>query len=218
MATTAPAPSRPETLADLLERLGNIPPERIRTHPAPGTATEADLLACPDKPPCELIDGVLVEKAVGYYESTLAMILGHLLFNFLDEHDLGILSGEAGLLRLSPGLVRGPDIAFVSWDRLPNRTIPREPFLDLAPDLVVEVMSKSNTEAEMKRKRRECFAVGTRLFWQVYPKSRTVRVYTSPTEMRVLNEDDRLDGGDVLPGFQLVLRDWFDRAGQRAAR
>jgi Uma2 family endonuclease len=220
MITSVTARPTIETLADLLERLGGVPPERIRLHPAPGTATEADLLVDPlgQKRNCELVDGVLVEKPMGYYESLLAMILIQWLRNFLDESDLGITLGEAGPLRLAPGLVRLPDVSFISWDRFPNRELPAEPILDMAPDLAVEILSESNTEAEMERKLHEYFTAGAQLAWYVDPEQRTVHVYTSPTDVLVLSEEDVLDGGTVLPGFQISIRDWFTRAGQRRAR
>lgn len=121
-------------------------------------------------------------------------------------------------MRLAPGLVRIPDVAFFSWDRLPGRELPAEPIPDLAPDLAVEVLSQSNTEAEMKRKLREYFKAGVRLVWLVDPPTRTARVYTSPGRSRLVREDKALDGGAVLPGFSLKLRDWFARAGRRRPR
>src|SRR6266705_2232546 len=95
MTALSDAPPRAETLADLIERLGSIPLERIPAHPAPGTATEADLLRRPDgeKRLYELVDGVLVEKPMGFYESLLAALLIRFLGSFLDVHDLGIVLG-----------------------------------------------------------------------------------------------------------------------------
>lgn len=208
---------RSATLADLLVRLGHVPPDRIRLHPAPGTAKETDLLVRPggEKRLCELVDGVLVDKPMGYYESLLAALLIRFLGRFLDEHDLGVVLGADGTLRLAPGLVRLPDVSFISWDRFPGRRLPAEPIPDLAPDLAVEVLSKSNTDAEMARKLQEYFSAGCRLVWYVLPDVRAVRVYTDPTEVRILHEDDILDGGAVLPGFRLTVREWFDRAGPR---
>lgn len=217
MTTSAPARPAIKTLADLLERLGGIPLERIRFHPAPGTATEADVLRCLDarRGVCELIEGVLVEKAMGYIESWLAMVLGQLLVEFVRKHDMGIVTGEAGTLRLAPGLVRVPDVAFISWERFPNRELIDEPIPDLAPDLAVEVLSKSNTAAEMDRKLYDYFDAGVRLVWYADPDTRTVSVYTSPTDARLLSESDTLDGGTVLPGFRLLISDWFAAAGKR---
>src|SRR5690349_13836635 len=106
MAIVTTAPPVIETIADLLDRLG-VPPDRVRFHPAPGTATKADVLTRPDgaKRLCELVDGVLVEKTMGAYESLLAGILIHLLHSFLEQHDLGIVLIPDGALRLLPGLV-----------------------------------------------------------------------------------------------------------------
>lgn len=108
-----------------------------------------------------------------------------------------------------------PDLCFISWERFPDRKLPRGRILGQAPDLAVEVISEGDTEMEMERKLREYFAAGARLVWCAYPATRTVRVYTSPTDMRVLGEEESLDGGEVLPGFRLSIRDWFDRAGER---
>jgi Uma2 family endonuclease len=138
-----------------------------------------------------------------------------LLRNVLDLHDLGLVLAPSGTLRLSPGLVRLPDVAFISWDRLPGGELPDDPIPGLAPDLAVEVLSKGNTKAEIERKLGEYFAAGPRLAWVLDPKRRTVRVHTSPTEFRLPGEDETLDGADVLPGFQLPIREWFDRARRR---
>jgi len=202
------------TLADLVDRLGDVPLDRIRLHPPPGTATEDDVVAHvdgDDKRLCELVDGVLVDKPVGYYESLLAVQLIALLVSFVYEHDLGIVLGADGMVRLAPGLVRLPDVSFLSWDRFPGRRLPPGPIAPLAPDLAIEVLSPSNTRREMTRKLHEYFAGGCRLVWYVPYRERRVHVHTSPTAVRVLGEGDVLNGGDVLPGFSLTVRTWFDR-------
>jgi Uma2 family endonuclease len=126
-----------ETLADLLKQLGGIVPERLRFRPPPGTATEKDVLEVEAQEDrlCELIDGVLVEKAMGWRALLLASVLITILTNFVRPRNLGLVIGEAGMVRLASGLVRMPDVAFVSWDRLPNRRIPSDPIPALAPDL-----------------------------------------------------------------------------------
>jgi Uma2 family endonuclease len=211
MATTTP--SHVASLADLLGRLGNVPLDRIRVRPAPGTATEDDLIAgCEDRL-CELVDGVLVDKPVGFHESLLATLVIRLIGRFLDEHDLGHVLGADTMLRLAPGLVRLPDVSFFSWNRFPDRQLPTTQIAALTPDLAVEVLSPSNTEREMTRKLHEYFAAGCRLAWYFPYHQRVVRVYADPATVRTLHEDDVLEGGDVLPGFTLRLRDLFDRAG-----
>jgi Uma2 family endonuclease len=200
-----------KTVADLLKQLGDIPPERIHLDPTPGTATEKDVLEIERREgrTCELVDGVLVEKAMGLQESFLAMWLGYLLNQFLAKHTIGFVAGADGTLRLWPGLVRIPDVCFISWDQLPKRKIPKKPIPDLYPDLAVEVLSRKNTKAEIDRKLQEYFRSGTRLAWVVDPRKRTVRVHTAPDQFRLLTEDQSLDGGDVLPGLSLSLRDVF---------
>jgi len=144
----------PETLADLIERLGEIPAQRVRMRPFPGTATEKDVVDIRnrEKRLFELVDGTLVEKGMGYIESTLACYIIVKLKEFVDPRNLGLVSGESGMMALVPGMVRIPDMAFASWQRFPDRKMPKEPIPQLVPDLVVEVLSESNTEREMARK------------------------------------------------------------------
>jgi Uma2 family endonuclease len=209
----------PEDVAELLERLGNIPPERIRLRPPSGTATEADVLAAleaPRKRLCELIDGVLVEKPSGFTESVLETYLIQLLNSFVRPRNLGLVTSPDGTIRLWAGRVRIPDVAFFSWERMPGRRRPPEPIPTLVPDLAAEILSKTNTRAEMRLKRQDDFAVGVRLVWEIDPVARTVTVYTAPENGIVLAEADTLGGGAVLPGFVLPLREYFadlDRQG-----
>lgn len=205
------------TVADLLDELGGISPSRVLLRPFPGQATEADVLEVSHrgKKLCELIDGVLVEKAMGFVESALAGLILSLLRAFVDPPNLGIVTGADGVVRLFPGLVRIPDVAFTSWDRIPGRRYPEAPIPDLVPDLAIEVLSESNTPAEMERKLGDYFRAGVRLVWMVAPKTRTVRVCT-PEGEAMRDASQTLDGGDVLPGFVLDLASLFaelDRHG-----
>ncbi len=208
--------SRTWTAADLVERFGAIPLNRIRHDPAPGTATEQDVVRLHDGEDklYELVDGVLVEKTVGTYESYLAALLARLLGNFVAPRRLGIVLGADGMLRLAPGLVRIPDVSYISFERLPGRQVPREPFADLAPDLAVEVISRFNTPEEMNRKLKDYFGAGVSLVWYVYPRSRQVHVHVTPDHPTVLNLHQTLDGGQVLPGFEIALAELFAEPGQ----
>ena len=183
------------TVADLLKRLGGVPASRVRLYPTPGTATEKDVINVLDREnrPCELVEGTLVEKATGFDESGIAVNTIVFITSFVRRQNLGIVTGEAGTIRLFAGLVRIPDVAFTSWDRLPGRKWPKDPIPHLAPDLVVEVLSKSNTKSEMDRKLREYFAACVRLVWIVDPKKRTVRVYTALDQSILLDENQSLD-------------------------
>jgi Uma2 family endonuclease len=208
-----PASDQPETLADLLRRLGHIPARRVRLHPAPGTATERDLIRNNESKLktaiCELVDGTLVEKAMGWQESAIAALIIRAILNFAVPRRLGTVLGADGMLRLVPGLVRAPDVSFIARGKLSRSKHGGQPIAPVAADLAVEVISKSNTKAEIARKMREYFAAGTRLSWTVDPKTRTVRVYTSGEEYTEAGLTDVLDGGEVLPGLRLPVRELF---------
>ena len=186
--------AREWTVADLQRRFGPIPFGRIRQHPAPGTATEDDVLWLNDHEDrlYELVDGILVEKTVGLEESWIAAILITLMNSHVRPRNLGFVTGADGMYRLTMGKVRIPDVAYVSWKRLPDGRFPEEPIPDLVPDLAVEVISTSNTRKEMDEKLKDYFERGVRLVWFVRPRSRTIDVYTSADSFK------RLDGfGDA---------------------
>jgi hypothetical protein len=181
------------TMADRLEELGHISADRLRLFAPPGTATVEDLLNANShrKPLCELIDQTLVEKAGGFESSLVAATILAILHGFVAS------------------TVRAPDVAFVSREQLPDGKFPAEAYPPFAPDLVVEVLSPGNTKAEMSRKRVEYFHSGTRLVWMVDCVNRSVAVYTSPSAVRILNEEATMDGGEVLPGFSSPVADFF---------
>lgn len=204
------------TVADLIERLGDVPPERVRLHPQPGEAAIEDLIRNNDEEKsvlCELIDGVLVEKApMSYFENRLAFVLAYFLHGFLKGRGIGAAFTEGAMYQMNFGNVRLPDISVCLKDKFPTGKVERVPFAEYAPDFAVEVLSVSNTRAEIDRKRRELFESGTRLIWVVHPDSRTVDVFTSIDAKTTLTENDTLTGGDVLPGFELSIREWFRQA------
>jgi Uma2 family endonuclease len=221
MATTLLSPTsvaRSEwTLADVVEHLGGVPLERIRAFPPPGTATDKDVLESKSRYNriCELIDGVLVEKTMGCYESMLAVALIWYLESYVRQHDLGIVLAPDGPLRILPTQVRVPDVSVILWKRFSGGKLPEEPIFALAPDLAVEVLSRSNTKKEMQRKLRDYFQSGVRLVWYIDPETRTAEIFTSPEERTTIDEQGVLDGGDVLPGFRVPLGELFGRADRR---
>jgi Uma2 family endonuclease len=199
------------TLADLQDHLDGIPAHRIRLRPGPGTATVQDVVQMDDRYDrlCELIDGVLVEKAMGFEESWIAANLLFFLGQFLQQYPLGVVTGADGLIQLLPHQVRIPDVAFFAWERLPNRRLPREAVPHLVPDLAVEVLSTGNTPNEMRRKLREYVEAGVRLVWYIDPASRTVTVYRDENDSVELDEDQMLTADGVLPGFEVSVRHLF---------
>jgi Uma2 family endonuclease len=212
MATVFRMSSLPDNLAELVDGLGKIPLDRIMVRPAVGTATEEDMLVAQETPRkrlCELVDGVLVEKPVGAEESLIAGILLSYLWEFLRLHNLGIALGADGMIKLWPGLVRIPDLCYIPRERLPGGKLPKKKIAEIVPDLVVEVLSVGNTKKEMLRKRREYFLAGVRLVWEINPRKRFVDVYTSVKKFVRIDKQGTLEGGDVLPGFTLLLQDLF---------
>jgi Uma2 family endonuclease len=216
MSTTA-APPRVLTAADLVTLFGPIPMSRIHTDPPPGLATEQDVIEWLDKHDriCELVDGVLVEKVMALRESLLAVAIIALVRAFVHPRRLGLVTAPDGLMRLTTRRVRAPDVAFISWDRVPGRRVPQAPIPDLSPDLAIEVLSESNTRVEMEGKRRDYFGSGTRLVWEIDPDTRTARAYTAVDQFVAVAADGALDGGAVLPGFTLPLTPLFAELDQQ---
>lgn len=206
------------TLADLIDRLGGVPLDRVRFQPHPGTATIQDVIDVDQQEDklCELVEGVLLEKAMGAIESSLALFIGGLLNAFLIQRNLGFALAPDGAVELTLGLVRVPDVSLIKWERVPGRKRPTEPIPAVVPNLAVEVLSQSNTSSEMAIKRDDYFSAGVELVWEVDPVARVVNVFTSPTQFVTLQAGDSLTGDPVLPGFILSIDDIFgemDRHG-----
>jgi Uma2 family endonuclease len=132
------------------------------------------------------------------------------LINFVEASDLGVAFGaETGfVVERDPDSVLGADAAFVSHERL-AAVEDIDKFFPSAPDLAVEVMSPSNTVREMEEKAALYFGAGARAVWVFNPKKKTAAVYASPTDVRIIGEQDTFDGGEVLPGFTLDLAKLF---------
>ncbi len=210
MSANSPAANE-YTAADLVRRFGAIPLWRIRRDPPAGEATEDDVLRieATEERLCELVDGVLVEKPMGYEESVVALTLAALLIPFVRQHRLGLVAGEAGMMRLAPGLIRIPDVSFVSRRRFPDGKPPHGTIAGLAPDLAIEILSASNTRREMAGKRAEYFAAGVVEVWLIDLKKRSLSVYKSPEIHQTYSCEETIDGGDLLPGFRLRVGELF---------
>jgi Uma2 family endonuclease len=199
------------TASEVITRFGDIPIARIVTTPRPGEAIEADVIKMHDRHDrlCELVDGTLVEKAMGWQEAYLAASITTMLNNTVQPQKLGMVFGPDGMFRLKPEHIRIPDVAFVSNQRFAGRTLKPGAFWELGCDLAVEVMSPSNTRREMERKLSDYFAAGVQTVWLVYIKTREVVVHTSPHDAVTLTGDDALEGGSLLPGFSVRISELF---------
>ncbi len=155
----------------------------------------------------ELVRGRVVrEPGPGWPHGRLASRLHVRLATFVEERGLGYIVLETGyIVERGPDTVRGPDVSFVSRARLGDKH--PEVYPELGPDLAVEVLSPSNRPREMAEKLAQYFSAGTRLAWVIDPKRRTAKVYRPGRDVRVLHEQDELDGEDVVPGFRCRLAD-----------
>jgi len=168
------------------------------------TADELQHVYIPDKQ-VQLVRGVLVVRELpGLRHARVAADLTFRLSVHVHQADLGQVLAEAGF-KLASDLdtVRGPDVAFITRDRLPDP----EPagFADFAPDLAVEVISPGDRAGEILAKVADWLSAGTRLVWVIDPARRVARVYRTDGTERILSVDESLDGEDVVPGFTCPL-------------
>jgi Uma2 family endonuclease len=158
----------------------------------------------------ELVEGELrtMTRAGFEHGRAAARILARLL-EHVEERDLGaVLAAETGfVVHRDPDTVRAPDVAFVATERLPPAATGG--FAELAPDLVVEVVSPSDRASEVASKAAMWLDAGVRLVWVVDPQARQATVHHPGGRDRVLRNDGVLDGEDVLPGFRLPLMSIF---------
>lgn len=127
----------------------------------------------------------------------------------IEAHTLGYLFVDIGVIVVTqPRTVRGPDLAFVAASRLPSGPPPRG-FLDFVPDLCIEVVSPSNTAAEIREKVQEYLSAGASEVWVVDPDTTTLTMHGADGRLHSFSEEDELAGSQVLPGFRLLLRSLF---------
>ncbi|MCL4267095.1 MAG: Uma2 family endonuclease [Anaerolineae bacterium] len=175
------------------------PPQLITAH---------ELLDMPDVGRYELVRGEIITMTPptvehGYLVSEIAWSLG----NFVAKHKLGwVFVGEVGIFtERSPDTVRGADVSFISRQRAPQR--PRKGFLQIAPELVVEVVSPHDLWTDLNEKIEEYFALGVDWVWVVEPKRKAVRVYHGATAVTI--RTDTLHGEGILAGFVLSIPELF---------
>jgi Uma2 family endonuclease len=159
----------------------------------------------------ELHNGVLIDvPGSKYVQTVLAVWIAHLLISFLEEHNIGgQVTGADGTYVLDRYNTRIPDVAYISPESVLRQQ--KDAYLKGAPDLAVEVVSDSNTPAELKQRVGAYLAAGARLVWLIYPETRTIAVYEPDQNTRTLGITETLDGGDVLPGLNLPVSKIFER-------
>lgn len=161
----------------------------------------------------ELVEGVVIEMpgGSGGRHGETGIVLARQLSNHVYDNNLGRMTGAETCYRLyknpnGKDTVRCPDIGFVTIERAPQPLPPE--YVPYAPDLAVEIISPNDKADDVQRKVLDYLNYGVRLVWVIYPDTRTIVVHT-PAGSRMLGQDDMLDGGDVLPGFSLLVRNIF---------
>jgi len=179
--------------------------------------TAEDLLELPyDGRRYELLDGELKElPLIGFKAATAQSRITRLLGDHVEERDLGeVASGDPGIiLRRNPDRVRGPDVAFFSKDRVP--AVEPDTFVDVVPDFLVEVISPNDKAFEVQDKIEEWLRAGVRLVWAVYPSTRSVVAYRSPSDIRLYGASDTITGEPALPEFACEVWRFFGRNAQK---
>jgi Uma2 family endonuclease len=178
----------------------------------PTLATAEELFMMPDDGfRYELVRGeVRRMPPAGSEHGAVIMNMGTPLHEFVKAHSLGVVFGaETGFkIASDPDTVRAPDLAFVRRERIPKEGIPRG-FWPGAPDLAVEVVSPGDTYTEVEEKVNDWLNAGTRMVLVLNPRTHTVAIYTSHTDVVRLTESDTLEGGEILPGFTCRVAELF---------
>ena len=156
----------------------------------------------------ELIHGEIVEKSMPTQrQGIVAANIITPIHVHTKQHNLGRIASE--VRHRMPGdqhNARQPDIAFYADTTTP--VVEKGAVLRM-PDLAIEIKSPDDSLRELREKAHYYLDNGTRLVWLVYPEKRLIEVYAKGKDVDILTENDMLDGGDVLPGFSLPVRDIF---------
>lgn len=168
----------------------------------------------------EVVDGRFVEKKLGAFENWVTFRLGYLIEAFVEANGLGRTFVETFFrTRRTPtsNRMRKPDVSFLSSGRWPlDRPVPKTTSFEVAPDLVVEVISPTDRAVAVHAKVFEYFEAGVARVWQVYHATGSIVVHESPAASRTYRRGEVLDGGPVLPGFRLALADLLPEPGPSA--
>ena len=160
--------------------------------------------------PGELIDGRFVPMPpTGWPHARAEVKVSSRLARFAEASGLGtVLGGEAGIvIRRDPDTLRGADVAYISRERLARAC--SQGYLDVAPELIVEIVSPNDRWTDLTAKLEDYFSIGVDLVWVVDPQRRRVSCYRSPTDLALLGPGDTLTAEPILPGFMLPVSELF---------
>ncbi len=168
------------------------------------------LFALGDIGPAELIKGEIVPMSpTGHLHGLVEINIGGLLRQFVQQHKLGrVMGGEVGLYtRRNPDTVRAADVLFISHERLAQ--MQSTSYLDVAPELIVEILSPDDAWSVLMEKLEEYFSIGVQLVWLVDPRRQQVFVYRSLTNVEQLTVEQELSGAPVLPDLRIEVAELF---------
>jgi Uma2 family endonuclease len=174
------------------------------------TATELASLS-PEASHGELVQGEFISMSpAGFTHGRIALKIGTYLNIFILEHQLGeAYAAETGfILKHNPDTVRAPDVAFVTSQRAAQQS-KETGFFDGAPDLAVEVISPNEMVDDIESKLIDYLEAGTKMVWLVFPRTQSITVYRSLTDIRVFTVEDKIDCEDLLPGFSAAVKEIF---------
>ena len=154
----------------------------------------------------ELDEGELIVMPSPFGQhGRIQLKIGSILLSFVDSRSLGLVFTETGF-RLSRDTVRGPDISFIRAERASALDLKKR--FECAPDLAIEIISPSETAKEIAHKVRQYLQAGSAV-WVVYPDDRTVHVFETSKNARVLEADDLIEAPTLLPGFSVRVSELF---------
>jgi Uma2 family endonuclease len=187
----------------------------MTTAPTTKPVTADELWRMPDPPSggrYELVRGRLIQVSPSSTRSNeVAIELARRLGNHIREHKLGRFGGSEGgfLLATNPDTVRAPDVWFVRAERVSSGRMP-DRFFAGAPDLVVEVLSPTDRTGDIWQRVGQYLDAGARLVWVIDPTTEAAAAFPADGFPIIIGRDGVLDGGDIVPGFVLPLRELFD--------
>ena len=173
--------------------------------------TGEELYRMPGVGLCELIDGRIVPMSpTNDVHGGIELNFGEAIKSFVRQRKLGkVRVGEVGIYtQRDPDRVRAADVLYISSERYDQKK--SEGYFDVAPELIVEVLSPHDSASELTQKLREYFAIGVRLVWVADPDAKAVFAYRSLTDVREFKESDTLPGDDVLKGFAVAVKELFE--------
>jgi Uma2 family endonuclease len=163
--------------------------------------------------PTELVRGRVVEMNPPYvYHGYVCIKVARIIGGFVEANDLGYVApNDSGVItERDPDTLRGADFVFYSYARVPKGTLKKRGYLDVAPDLVVEVRSQGQAWKGILRKVSEYLEAGVQVVCVLDPQRETATIYRPDEPEIALTKDQKLELPDLLPGFSAFVREFFD--------